>query len=432
MAIHTEPIIQPVPVVVEEEAGLSPPEDDRTLLDLTALLVRHKRFLVRFVAGAILLSVVVSLLLPVQYEGVAVLLPPTQNTSMASAMLGQLGGSGGSSGSLGALGALGALAGMSTKTDMFVAFLKSRTVEDAMIQRFGLMTEYREKRMSDARRAFERHATITAGTKDGLIRVTVEDGDPKRAAEMANGYVEEFRKLSESLAITEAARRRLFFEQQLRQAKEDLATAEEAMRKTQESTGVLQIESQARALIESVASLRAQVVAKEVQIQGMRSFAAEDNPDLLLAKQQLAALQRQLEQLAGSQHDTGSDIVLSKGRVTESGMQYLRRYRDLKYHEAVYELLIKGLEVAKLDEAKEGEIVQVVDPAIPADRKSSPHRTIIVLATTLVGFFLAVFWIVARESVRRTLNIPENRLRLQTIKRYWKGKPEVGRDDIGA
>jgi uncharacterized protein involved in exopolysaccharide biosynthesis len=236
--------------------------------------------------------------------------------------------------------------------------------------------------------------------------------------------VEEFRKLSASLAISEAARRRLFFEQQLQPAKEQLAAAEESMRKTQQSTGVLQIDSQARALIESTAILRAQVVAKEVQIQGMRSFATEDNPDLVLAKQQLSALQSQLEHLAGSQHDTGSDIVLSKGRVTGAGMEYLRRYRDLKYNETVYELLTKELEIAKLDEAREGEIVQVVDTAIPPDKKSSPHRTLIVIGMTVLAFFVAVFWVIVREGLQRSFSIPENRRRLESISYYWKGKQE--------
>ncbi len=137
------------------------------------------------------------------------------------------------------------------------------------------------------------------------------------------------------------------------------------MTKTQQSTGVLQIDSQARSLIESAAILRAQVVAKQVQIEGMRSFATEDNPELILAKQELAALQSQLQQVAGSQSDTGSDINLSKGRVTQSGMEYLRRFRDLKYQETVYELLAKEFEVAKLDEAREGSIIQVVDAAVP-------------------------------------------------------------------
>jgi capsule polysaccharide export protein KpsE/RkpR len=240
---------------------------------------------------------------------------------------------------------------------------------------------------------------------------------------LANGYVEEFRRLSATLAITEAARRRLFFEQQLQPAKDNLTAAEEAMRKVEQTTGVMQIDSQARALIESVALLRAQVVAKEVQIQGMRSFAAEDNPELILAKQQLAALQKQLDQLAGSQNDTGSDIVLSKGKVTHAGVEYLRQYRDLKYHETVYELLLKGLEVAKLDEAKEGEIVQVVDAAVPPDRKSSPHRTIIVLATIVLASFFAVFWVITRQSLQRTFALPENRRRLEAIRKYWKDKP---------
>ena len=397
------------------------PVSEVSLLDIAVLLVRNKGFILRFVLGAVVVAIVLSFVLPVSYEAQVVLLPPVgQNSSIASALLGQMG----NFGPLGSLSAVAGGLGMRTPTDMYVSFLKSRTVEDATIQRFGLMAEYREKRLSDARKAFERRTTVVAGQKDGLIRITVEDHDAKRAAELANGYVEEFRKLSASLAITEAARRRLFFEQQLQPAKEQLAAAEEAMRKTEQSTGVLQIDSQARALIESTAVLRAQVVAKEVQIQGMRSFATEDNPELVLAKQQLAALQSQLEHLAGSQQDTGTDIVLSKGRVTGAGVEYLRRYRDLKYHETVYELLTRELEIAKLDEAREGEIVQVVDAAVIPDKKASPHRTLIVIGMTILAFFVAVFWIIVRQGLERSFRVPENRERLEAIKYYWKGKRE--------
>jgi tyrosine-protein kinase Etk/Wzc len=414
-------MIESEDIATQESTDSSSTESEASLLDITVLLVRHKRFIVRFVLGAFLLAIALALLLPVSYEAQVVLLPPaTQSSSIASALLGQLG-------NLGSLGSLSGIAGgLGTKTpmDMYVSLLKSRTVEDATIQRFGLMSEYRLKRMSDARKEFERRANVSAGQKDGLIRITLEDRDPKRAAELANGYVEEFRSLSASLAITEAARRRLFFEQQLEPAKARLASAEEEMRKTQQTTGVLQIDSQARALIESTAVLRAQVVAKEVQIQGMRSFATEDNPDLMLAKQQLAALQSQLEHLAGSQKDTGSDIVLSKGRVTGAGLQYLRHYRDLKYHETVYELLTKELEIAKLDEAREGEIVQVVDAAVPADKKSSPHRTIIVIGMTILAFFVAVFWVIVRQGLHRSFSTPDNRRRLEALKYYWKRKQE--------
>jgi len=415
--IQTE--IQTEPIADEKNAGPSRTETEVSLLDITALLVGHKRFIACFVLGAAVLATVVSFLLPVRYEAKVVLLPPQQNSSMSSVLLGQLG-------NLGSLASLaGGSLGIKNPTDMYVSLLTSRTVEDLMIQRFGLMAEYHAKRMSDARKEFERRTTAVAGTKDGLIRISVEDHDPKRAADLANGYVEEFRKLSASLAITEAARRRLFFEQQLQQAKDNLTGAEEAMRKTQQSTGVLQIDSQARSLIESAAVLRAQVVAKQVQIQSMRSYAAEDNPGLILAKQELAALQSQLEHLSGSQHDTGTDLTLSKGRVTESGMEYLRRLRDLKYHETVFELLAKELEIAKLDEAREGAIVQVVDAAVPPDTKSSPHRLLIVIAVAFFAFFVAGFWILLREGWARAFEMPENRLRLEAIKERWKGKPEA-------
>ncbi len=391
------------------------------MLDVLALLASQRRFILRAVVGAALLSTAVAFLLPIRYEANIVMLPPQQNTSLGSA-IGQLG----SAGSLGSLAPLASLAGNSlgikNPADMYVSLLTSRTVEDALIQRFNLMGEYREKRLSDARKVLENRTTATAGTKDGLIRISVEDHDPRRAAELANGYVEEFRKLSASLAITEAARRRLFFEQQLQQAKDELGTAEEALRATQQSTGVLQIDSQARSLIESAAILRGQVVAKQVQIQSMRSFAAEENPRLVLAKQELAALQTQLDKLAGSHQDAGSDIMLSKGRVTGSGIEYLRRYRDLKYHETVFELLAKQFEIAKLDEAREGSIVQVVDTAIAPDKRSSPHRVLIVASVTLLALFLAGFWVVLRQRWSLASNQPENRQRLQAIKKNWNGR----------
>jgi tyrosine-protein kinase Etk/Wzc len=415
--IHTE--TQPEPLVNERSLE---PQTEVSLLDISVVLLERKRFIVRFVLGAAALAIVVSLLLPVRYEAKIVLLPPAQNSSIGASLLGQLG-------NMGALGSLASLAGgglnLKNPADMYVSLLTSRTVEDAMIQRFGLMQEYHEKRMSDAEKAFEHRSTAVAGSKDGLIRLTVEDGDPKRAAELANGYVEEFRKLSGSLAITEAARRRLFFEQQLQQSKESLTAAEDAMTKTQQSTGVLQIDSQARALIESAAILRGQVVAKQVQIEGMRSFATDDNPNVILAKQELAALQSQLDRVAGSKQDLGSDINMSKGRVTQSGMEYLRRFRDLKYQETIFELLAKEFEVAKLDEAREGAIVQVVDVAVPPDRKSSPHRTLIVIGATILSFFVAAFWVIVRRGLKRTFEQPENRRRLDAIQQHWKAKQDT-------
>jgi uncharacterized protein involved in exopolysaccharide biosynthesis len=417
--IQTE--TQPEPILSNRTTESFESERELSLLDVVVVLLERKRFIARFVLGATVLAVVVALVLPVRYEGVVVLMPPAQNSSIGSALMGQLGGSG-----LGALASLaGGTLGLKNPADMYVSLLTSRTVQDAMIQRFGLMQEYHEKKMVDTRKALENRTKATAGVKDGLIRLTVEDRDAKRAAELANGYVEEFRKLSASLAITEAARRRLFFEQQLQQAKDNLTAAENAMAKTQQSTGVLQIDSQARALIESAAILRAQVVAKQVEIEGMRSFATDDNPNLVLAKQELTALEAQLNRVAGSQQDLGSDINLSKGRVTQAGMEYVRRYRELKYQETVFELLAKEFEVAKLDEAREGAIIQVVDAPVVPDKKSFPPRTLIVLVSAVFSFFVAAFWVMMQQRFAQAAELPENRQRLRLIRSLWKSKAKA-------
>jgi tyrosine-protein kinase Etk/Wzc len=386
-----------------------PIEDDSWPMLL--LVARRKRFLLRFVGAFVVIASAAAFLLPVRYEARVLLLPPQQNSSIGNSLISQLGGAA----SLGALGMLaGNSLGIKNPADMYVSLLTSRTVEDAVIQRFDLQKEYGDKRLSDVRKKLESRTDVVAGVKDGLIRLSVEDSDPKRAADLANGYIEEFRRLSESLAITEAARRGRFFEQQLEHAKNELTKAEDALRATQQSTGVLQIDSQARALIEGAAILRAQVVSKQVEIQSMRSFATDDNPKLALAKQELAAMQAQLSRLAGSQSDNGSDINLSKGRVTEAGMEYLRRYRELKYAETVFELLAKELEVAKLDEAKEGSIVQVVDPATVPDKRSFPPRIPLILLAAVLSVVIGVLWIVGSE---HCWGSPEGQIRLQALQR---------------
>jgi uncharacterized protein involved in exopolysaccharide biosynthesis len=258
-----------------------------------------------------------------------------------------------------------------------------------MVQHFGLMQEYRQRLLSDTRKVFEKHTTIDGSGKDGLLHISVEDRDPNRAAELANGYVDQFRKMSEHLAITEASQRRLFFEQQLEQAKDNLANAEEALKLTEQKTGLIQLDSQARALIESAASLRAQIAGKEVQIESMRTFATGENAQLIQAQQELDGLRTQLAKLGGSESiDAG--LMVPKGQVPEAGLEYVRKLRDVKYYETIFDILARQFEIAKLDEAKQGALIQVVDAAVPPDRRSFPKRGMIVIVATAAGFFVGI------------------------------------------
>lgn len=395
------------------QAGTS--SHDVSLVDMLIVIGRRKKFLAVSTTTVGLLALIVTLLIPNRYKATTSVLPPQQgSSSLSAALLSQVN-------SLGALGALaGGNVGVKNPADMTIALLKSRSVEDAMIQRFNLMKLYKDKKLSDARKDFEDHTSIEMNLKDNIIHIEVEDHDPQRASEMANAYVDEYRKFSQHMAITEAGQRRLFFEQQLVEAKNNLAGAEEALKASQQKSGMIQLDSQAKALIESVADLRAAIVAKEVQIRSLSLSETPSNPDIVMAREQLSALQSQLKQLGGSESTADADLIVPRGKIPEAGMDYVRKLRDVKYHELVFELLAKQFELAKLDEAREGAVIQVVDPAVLPDRKSFPKVSLIVPAVIFVWVLLTVFGILMMEGIRRAEERPEDYRKLQALKAMWQ------------
>jgi tyrosine-protein kinase Etk/Wzc len=385
--------------------------DELSLLDLLILLAERKWLILGITAFFTISAIVVTLLLPKRYTAVATLLPPQQSSSMGSMLNSQMG-------SLGGLAALaGGSLGVKNPNDMYVGMFKSRTVEDAMVQHFDLMNEYHVKFLLDARKVFESHANVDDTGKDGLIKISIEDRDPKRAAELANGYVDQFRSLSQNLAITEASQRRVFFERELEKAKNNLADAEEALKKTEQTTGVIQLDSQARALIESAASLRAQITEREVQIEGMETYATGQNAQLVQAQRELEGLRAQLAKLGGSEDSSNGELIVPKGKVPEAGLEYVRKLRDVKYAETIFDILARQFELAKLDEAKEGALVQVVDPAVPPDRKSFPVRSFMVICATFAGLVIGVIWAFVVEGVRRMKNNPATARKIESLKR---------------
>lgn len=385
--------------------------DEISLLDILVLLAERKHIILWVTAVSMILATVLALVLPQRYTANVSLLTPQQNTSMGSALASQLNGMGG----MAALA--GGTLGLKSPNEIFVAMLKSRTIEDAMVQRFDLMREYHERYLSGARKAFEQHASVDANGKDGLIHISVYDHDPNRAAELANGYVDQFRKLSENLAITEASQRRLFFQEQLEEAKSNLANAEEALKKTEQTTGVVQLDSQARALVESATMLRAQITAKEVQIQSLRTFATSENAQLIQAEQELESLHSQLAKLGGDVAETDDGLIVPKGRVPEVGLEYVRKLRDVKYHETIFDILARQFELAKLDEAKEGALIQMVDAAVPPDRRSFPKRSLFALGGLGGGFILGIIVTILLAGFERMNKDSETTAKLRSLAR---------------
>ena len=364
------------------------------LRSLLQMALRRRKLVAVEAAALIVIVSVTAILLPNLYTATVAIMPP-QGGSSSAAMLAQLG-------NLGALASMGGGGiGVKNPNDMQVALLKSRTTEYAMVERFQLQAEYHKRYVSSARARWEKMTSIDSGLKDGLIRLSVTDRDPRRAAELANGWVEEYQRVTAKLALTEAAQRRMFFEREVNGERDELERAEDNLKDTEDRTGVLELDGQSRALIASAALLRAQVAAKQVEIRAMREFATSENPDMARAEQELSGMEGQLAAMdVDSDHSTG-DLIAPKGKVTQTGLEFARALREEKFHEAMYELLTRQYEVARVDEARQGSIVQVVDPAIPPDRPGSHYRLWILLAGLVLALPLALItaWIVELVSI---------------------------------
>jgi len=369
-----------------------------SLIELFTELARRKWLIVRITGASTIIGLIVSLLLPVRYTAVTRLMPPQQTQSTATLMMNQLMSSG--AGSLAAMA--GAGLGLKSPNDIYVGMLNSRPVADAIIQKFNLQTIYRDRDMTATRKDLAAYTQI-ASEKSGFISVAATDRDRNRAAAIANEYTAQLRLLTQSIAVTEASQRRLFYEGQLKDARDSLLSAELAFQQVQQSKGVVQLDAQFRAMIESLTALRAQVAAKEVELQALRSYSTDRNPQVEIVNRELASLREQIARLEQRSHSGGySELGLRD--VPSAGLDYLRAEHEVKYRQALFDLLIRQYDAARLDESKEAAVIQVVEPAIPPDRKTAPKRAIITLLSLFVGFFagcLASLFAWWNELIRR-------------------------------
>ncbi|MGK5057741.1 GumC family protein [Janthinobacterium sp. LB2P49] len=387
--------------------------DEISLLDILTALARQKKtiLIVPLVTG--ILAIAIAFLIVPKFSATAVILPPQQQQSSGvAAMLGQLGG---------LAGAAGNIAGLKNPNDLYVGMLESRTVADKLIDRFDLKKRYDVETLDEARNKLKLFSTVSSD-KNGTISVLVEDREAKFAAELANSFVIELTHLTKGLAISDAAQRRLFFEKQLLAVKDDLADAEIALRKTQESTGLLQPDGQVQGIIRSVAQLEGTIAGKEVQLNSMRSFATSNNPDLMRLQSEIQGYRAQLEKLKVGKSSGDGDLMVPTGKLPEVGIEYIRRLRNVKYQEAIFELLSKQYELAKIDEAKESSIIQILDVAVPAEKKSKPKRIIIILLGFVGGAFLGMLIALLRDAYFHSTKDEKSRYRWSELRMAWKNK----------
>ena len=373
-------------------------DDEISLLDLLQTIVDNLRLLVLGPLAVGIAALGISFLIPPTYTAKTQFLPPQQQQSAAASMLASLG-------SLGGLA--GAAAGLKNPADQYIAYMKSNAVKDALIDRFKLMERYDAKLREDTRKAMDEKARIASG-KDGLISVEFDDKEPKFAAEVANAYVEELRTVLGRLAVTEAQQRRLFFEKQLVKAKDNLTAAEQALKATGISDSVLK--SNPATAVAGIAALKAQITAQEVKVGAMRGYLAETAPDFRQAMNELANLRAQLSK---------QDKDEAAGNGAGQG-DYISRYRDFKYHETLFELFAKQYELAKVDEAREGAVIQVLDVAQPPERKSKPKKALIAIIAALASGFALLLFVFVRQALRNVGRDQETAGKLTQLKTSWR------------
>lgn len=382
---------------MQSHEQIEPAQNDQdiseiSLLDFFRALSRQKRTIGRAVLVATAVAAGIAFLLPKKYAAEAVILTPQQTQPSLSAVA-QLTGLGSATG-LSSLGLLGGL-GLRTPSDLYVGILESRTIADTLIKRFDLKQVYDVPDFYAARKRLKRNTTIKAG-RDTLIHVRVEDRDAHRAAELANAYVNELAEQNSRVAVTEASQRRLFYETQLVKEKDALAEAEVALRDTQQSTGLVAPTGQAEGLIRAVSQLHAEILSRQAQMEAMKTYAADTNPRFQMVKREVGTLQSELDKLERGNHVPGTP-ELAAGELPEAGLQYVRKFRDLKYHETLFEILAKQYEAARLDEAKSAPLVQVIDRAIAPERKSWPPRALLIVISGLLTAIVFSFWAIYRE-----------------------------------
>lgn len=357
-------------------------DDDGDELDLGQLLSPLAHHWKLWVGGTFLAGVVgwsASFLMTPTFTATTTLLPPQQQQSIASS-------------ALASLGSLAGLPGASPKSpaDEYVSLMQSVTVSDRMIDRFKLMELYPAKYRRNARQTLAANTQITIGKKDGMIAIAVQDVDPTRAAAMANQYVEELRRMTSVLAVSEAQQRRTFFEKQMQDAKQKLIAAQTALQDSGFTAGAMKAEPKAAA--DEYARFRADMTAADVRLQTLRNSMTESSPEVQRQAAMLQALRAKVAQLEQSSAPSSSDPG------------YVSKYREYKYQETFFDMMAKQYEIARVDESREGALIQVVDPALVPEDRSWPRRSFVAAGVAVVAAFVLAVWLVIRGFCQRRLN----------------------------
>jgi len=386
------------------------PEELRAARERTAshlrLLWEQRRFLLRWTVIGLVVSLVVTFLIPSRYEATTQLMPPdNQSGGGAAALLAAASGRSGSGSGSGLAGLAGDLLGTKNSGALFVGILSSRTVQDRLIEEFDLRREYWDSKMEDARIDLAKHTGVTEDRKSGIISVSVWDHNPQKAAAMAGAYVKELDRLVAQVSTSAARRERIFLEDRLHAVKQDLDASAVKFSEFASKNTAIDIPAQGKAMVEAAATLQGQLIFAESELHGLEAIYTDQNVRVKALGARVSELRTQLGKMGGEAGTAGAlssksdpSLYPSIRQLPVLGVTYADLYRRTKIQETVFELLTQQYELAKVQEAKEIPSVKVLDAAVVPTKKSFPPRgafTAVGAALFLLG---ACAWIFANRS----------------------------------
>jgi uncharacterized protein involved in exopolysaccharide biosynthesis len=362
--------------------------EDRTIsvLDLMLVAARGKRAMLWGLLIGAVVGLIASALTPNTYKAKAEILPPSQVQSTLSAIVGSL--------------TAGATGSGTTKdpSDLWVGLFRSHGLQQRVVQQNELMRDYKVRNIPRAIRKLDNNTEIE-GTKQGLIDLTVTDHDPNKAAAIANSYIDSLKWLNDNMAISEAAQRRLFWQQELERQKNALADEEAKLATIEHSTGLISMGAQENAMLTQITSIRAEITNRQVQLAALNTAATADNPEVKNLEAEIATLQESLKKLEAEDTFAAGSVELTSSKVPELQIQYVRQMREVKYHEVLFELGTRQYEAAKIDESRAAPIIQVVDRATPPISRTFPIPWLFALLGGFLGFAGAAGWIIFRATL---------------------------------
>jgi len=366
-------------------------EENSLLLDFFIVLAKYGRMIISVSLAVTILTYLYLFISPNLYKAKADLLPPQQNLTLSAQLLESLGGSAipGKATATNFL-PLSGLLGLKSPSDFYVGLMSTDVIFDRMIERFNLRQVYKTKYNEDARRKLRQQTFFQVGRKDGIISVEVTDKDPKRGAALANAFVEGLDKLLQELVTQEARARLAFLEKEVAHVSLNLTKAEEELRAFSEKNSVIQIDTQTRGTLEYIARMRAEIDTKEVQMKVLRYQATPRNTEMVRLEMELNGLKEKL-QAAECNQVPGSDVCLTTSKVPTLGLEYIRLYREVKFQDGLYQLYTKMVEIARLDMVKEFAVVQLLNRAQPAEKRSNRR----LFPAVLIGMVCFVVTIMA-------------------------------------